>query len=176
MEQKRLFLSINFTAETKMVLQNCIETLKFQAKRGNFSNAGNLHLTLVFIGETNREDDIIKIMDTVNCPSFALTLHKSGKFAHNRGDIYWMGVTSNPDLLRLQSDLTRKLQAANFKIENRPYRPHITLGRSVVADNPKIEVPEHSFTVDRIHLMQSLQQNSNLSYLSLYEKHFDNLY
>ncbi|NCU33161.1 MAG: RNA 2',3'-cyclic phosphodiesterase [Candidatus Moranbacteria bacterium] len=172
METKKLFISVNFSAATKKVLQNCIETLKFQAKRGNFTKEDYLHLTLVFIGETNKEADIIKLMDTLDCPQFSLSLNKSGKFAHNRGDLYWLGIASNPDLLRLQSELTKKLQASGVAIENRQYRPHITLGRSVVADNPRIEVPEHEFLVDRIHLMQSLQQNGKLCYLSLYEKTF----
>jgi 2'-5' RNA ligase len=49
----RLFVAVNFDAETKSRLLAIQDKLKKQAVRGNFSKPENLHLTLIFIGETD---------------------------------------------------------------------------------------------------------------------------
>ena len=52
----RLFIAINFNDDIKEELENNIEDLKDEAKRGNFSLIDNLHLTLAFIGELDKRN------------------------------------------------------------------------------------------------------------------------
>lgn len=170
METKRLFIAINFPPDIKASMVTCIENLKIKAVRGNFTREENLHLTLAFIGESDRFADAAKIMEEIAAQPILLSFGKVGKFAHNRGDLYWLGTQHSSVLFALQSALTKKLIAAGFEIEARPFRPHITLGREVVAQNINIEVPEMSFMVNHIELMQSCRENGKLCYLTLYQK------
>lgn len=169
---KRLFVAINFPEEVKVRLAECTDQLRDCASRGNFTAPGNLHLTLAFIGQTDREEDIIGVLDdTVGSP-FELTLSKFGKFAHGRGDIYWIGVAQSPALSAMQADITKRFRSAGINIEERVFRPHITLGREVVAQEPKIQAPQATFTVSHIELMQSLREEGRLVYKPLHTKVF----
>jgi len=59
----RLFIAINFNDEIKDALCDASAELMAAAKRGRTPRRENLHLTLVFIGETTRVDDILDVME-----------------------------------------------------------------------------------------------------------------
>lgn len=172
MDSKRLFVAINFPAEVRDTLMGCIDSLKGQALRGYYTKEENLHLTVVFIGETSREKDIIRIIKELQYPAFSLSLNKIGKFAHSRGDVYWAGLAHSAPLFALHSAITSKLIGEGFNLEQRTFTPHITLGRKVVARNPKVEIPKTTFEVPQIQLMQSQNENGKLQYITLYTHQF----
>lgn len=172
----RLFIAILFSDEIKDKLCDAIDTLKQTAVRGNFTRRENLHLTLVFIGETNREDEIEKAIDAVNAQPFTLSIGGLGKFRRNGGDIYWAGVKPSNELQSVYRQLYTALTAAGFKLENREYKPHLTLGREVTLpggfdkNSLNAAVEEMSMSVSAIHLMKSERINGKLVYTSLYQK------
>lgn len=167
MATKRLFIAIAFPEEVRAYLTARIDALRQCASRGSFTRAENLHLTLVFLGDTDSMDDVKKVMEETDGTPLYLTLSRAGKFAHDRGDIYWVGVKENPALLSLQARLENSLLAAGFPIEERPYRPHITLGRGVKSENFNNKVSELSFLVTQYVLMESCNMNGRLVYNEL---------
>jgi len=167
MGTKRLFIAIAFPETVRAYLDARKEELKRAASRGNFTREDNLHLTMVFIGETDRVDDIIKILEENDAAPFDLTLSRAGKFLHNRGDIYWIGIKESPALQSLVSRLENSLRASGFSIEQRPYRPHITLGRGVKAEYFDNKVSEITFSVDQYKLMESANEEGRLVYRQL---------
>lgn len=96
----RLFIAINFEEEVKNQLCEAIEQLRESSLQGNFTGRENLHLTLVFIGETQRADDIKHAMDAVRAEPFVLKIGGLGLFKRQGGDLYWMGVEQNPRAYR----------------------------------------------------------------------------
>ena len=54
----RLFTAINFDDNIKDALSAAISELKARGIRGTFTLRENLHLTLVFLGETPRVSDV----------------------------------------------------------------------------------------------------------------------
>ena len=66
----RLFIAINFSSEEKSKLFSIIADLKKYTVGGNFTRSENLHLTLVFLGETGRLADIMSAMDKVIASAF----------------------------------------------------------------------------------------------------------
>ena len=50
----RLFVAICFSDEIKALLSSVCQKLKTQSLSGNFTRPENLHMTLAFIGESNR--------------------------------------------------------------------------------------------------------------------------
>lgn len=170
---KRLFIAIDFPQEVKAAINDCTDMLQKQAARGSFTIKDNLHLTLFFIGPTDRERDIAKVLDETVCRPFTIEINnKLDKFIHGRGDIYWLGIKQCPPLAALQADLTKRLGNIGFVDDGRPYRPHITLGRGIVAQQPQIKVPEITFEVTQIELMQSLSIDQRVLYKSIYSKNF----
>ncbi|MDR1042323.1 MAG: RNA 2',3'-cyclic phosphodiesterase, partial [Clostridiales Family XIII bacterium] len=50
----RLFIAINFSEEIKDALCETIADLRDASRRGRYTHRDNLHLTLAFIGESDR--------------------------------------------------------------------------------------------------------------------------
>ena len=70
----RLFVAICFDEPCKDVLCAAIAGLKSHARQGNFSRRENLHLTLAFLGETNRIDSAKRALGSIRAESFAMEL------------------------------------------------------------------------------------------------------
>ncbi|KIH76270.1 2'-5' RNA ligase [Geoalkalibacter ferrihydriticus] len=47
-----------------------------------------------------------------------------------RPRVFWLGLTPEEPLLRLQQDLDEKLKMIGLGSDERPFRPHLTLGRA----------------------------------------------
>lgn len=172
----RLFLAINFEESIKNELMNTITKMKKHTKQGKFTFRENLHLTLVFIGETTKVSAIRQAMDALNANSFTLSVRGIGKFRRDGGDIYWFGIDKNQQLVELQKQLSRQLSNMGFMLESREYKPHLTLGREIILDEDfdelefsKTIVPI-SMNVLKISLMKSERINGKLTYTEIYTK------
>jgi len=168
----RLFIAINFDEEVKARLLQCQESLRQASIHGNFTRPKNLHLTLVFLGETppGRVLEIQRMMDCDCAPAgpFALQFEDMGKF----GDTWWVGIRQNPALSGLYNHLSQDLKTAGFSIESRSFKPHLTLAREVILRSGVSPEKPESFTaqVAAMHLMKSERIGGKLIYTSIYEK------
>lgn len=90
MGNMRLFVAICFDEPCKDVLCAAIAGLKSHARQGNFSRRENLHLTLAFLGETNRIDSAKRALGSIRAESFAMELAGLGCFQRSGGDLWWM--------------------------------------------------------------------------------------
>lgn len=129
----RLFIAINFTPEVKEKLYQTIQDLSKEAVSGNFTRASNLHLTVAFLGEvsSNRIQDIMKVINqsVMGREAFEIEVGGLGKFINQGELLYWCGIRENETLEKLQHTLIRGLKAYKFSVDDKPFRPHITLGR-----------------------------------------------
>lgn len=172
----RLFIAINFEEEVKDRLCGAIDRLRENSLRGSFTQRENLHLTLVFIGETQRVDEIKHAMDMVYVNSFFLRIGGLGRFRRQGGDIYWMGVEGNDTLTDIYSRLSGELGQAGFRLENREYKPHLTLGREVVLresfDRGAFEssFPYMDVHTEKISLMKSERVGGRLLYTNIFDR------
>lgn len=128
----RLFISVNFDAQTVGHMLDVQKRLR-AAGKGNFTRPENLHLTLVFLGEVapDRVKTIRRVMDGLDVPVLRLCFDRVGRFRRDGGDIWWIGLAENQELLRLQRQLGRRLTEAGFALESRGFSPHITLARQM---------------------------------------------
>ena len=61
---------------------------------------------------------------------FSLTLKGCGLFRSlNDPRIIWTGTVPSDRLIQLNKSIMNGLKALNIKMEDRPYNPHLTLGR-----------------------------------------------
>ena len=161
----RLFIAIQFSDEVKSVLLGAINELRAQAEEGYFTRPENLHLTLAFIGETDRLRSVRGVIDECADESFDITIGGSGRF----GALYWAGIKRCEKLEALADRIQNGLREQGFEIENREFKPHITLARQVAADKPiRLNIPETTMSVSRISLMKSERINGKLCYTEVY--------
>ena len=170
----RLFIAVNFNDEIKDSLQKDMARFAEYALEGNFSRRENLHLTLVFIGETDDVDAVKDAMRVIDDEALTLSIHGFGRFRRDSGDIYWRGIKQNKELENIYHKLVKSLVNHGFAIDARPFKPHLTLGRQVVTapefDMYKFEktLPRLHADVNRISLMKSERVAGRLKYTEIY--------
>lgn len=173
----RLFVALCLEDDVRSLLMQATERIRKQAVRGHFTKPSNLHLTLHFLGETERFSNVYQAMDDVRMVTFPLKISGLGRFHRPEGDVMWAGVHASEALLSLHRQLSAALLARGFTVEDREYKPHLTLGRQVTLQTnwdavQQINFPSMSMTVRRMHLMKSERINGELEYTSVYERAF----
>lgn len=161
----RLFIAIRFSQEILDTLLRAQEQLRLGGARGNFSAPENLHLTLVFIGESSDVPTLRRVIDRAAGAAFPLAVSGAGRF----GELWWAGVEKNPALEALASRLREGCRKAGFQIDGKPFRAHVTLARQLKYDTPpRLNVPRTEMTVTRVSLMKSERLNGKLTYTEVY--------
>ena len=172
----RLFVAITLSEEVRDGLLKAIEDLKEASVRGNFTQQQNLHLTLVFIGETDKAKDAMRALDSVCAPPVELAFRGLGSFRRPGGSLFWIGAGSNPALAELYRRCYAEISKAGFTPENRAFKPHLTLGREVVIkdgfDPNKVsaDIPTMRMTAEKISLMKSERLGGRLVYTEIYAR------
>lgn len=94
-----------------------------------------MHLTLAFLGEVqpDRVPAVARALTDATRGTPALNLEATGLGAFpdsRRARVVWSGVEGDLDrLASLQKRLTEALRTEGFDLDDRPFRPHITLAR-----------------------------------------------
>jgi 2'-5' RNA ligase len=169
----RLFTAVNFDDTVKRRLLEAQAEIRAGSLGGNFSREENLHLTLVFLGETpgDRLPEIKRIMGQIAGPPPELNFSGLGCFSRARKELWYLEAEEGPGLERLreiQKELSSRLLGLGLPLDTRPFRAHITLGREIrTREKPgwegRIRVP-----VKRISLMKSEHRRGLLVYTELF--------
>ena len=131
--------------------------------------AHNIHLTLVFIGDVSRDRlaELEALGAAVAAPRFSLVVDRLEYWRHNR--ILWAGVGECPQALRTLVERVRQpAGAAGFRVEGRPYVPHVTLRRDARGSpaNTRIRV---DWPVTEFALVESAQRERGRAYEVLHK-------
>ncbi|HEV8607269.1 MAG TPA: RNA 2',3'-cyclic phosphodiesterase [Tepidisphaeraceae bacterium] len=133
----RLFVAIELDEPFRNHLIHLQDALRPAAPRASFTKPDNLHLTLKFIGEVEKNKvpplcDALRAVPQLN----EFPLHYTGiDLLPERGPIRILAaaVDGGDKLLTLQSAIEDACATHDIPRENRRFRPHITLAR---AHNP----------------------------------------
>ena len=131
----RAFLAIDLPASLRSVLSWAQEELKQSGADVKWVPPGNIHITLKFFGNITEAqvEDIAQAAQSVTAAQapFALMITDAGAFPSPKNPrVVWLGVGGDLAVVR---DFHRRLEAAfaslGFAPEDRPFSPHLTLGR-----------------------------------------------
>jgi 2'-5' RNA ligase len=162
----RIFIAIRFTEAFKEPIFDAQDALRDNGVRGNFTLPENLHLTLAFIGETDRVDDIKAAVKAVNFEPFEIKTGKLGCF-NGRSKIVWLGLNGEKNLKTIAADLRKNLDERGIGYDQGRFQPHITLVRQP-SDMPlDIDIESASMTVKEISVMKSERISGKLVYTEL---------
>ena len=136
MEQVRTFIAVELPDEIRDGLRRFQEELRGPiGGLVRWVNPEGIHLTLKFLGGVPMET-LGAIQDALTRSAaglspFKLRLGKPGVFPNERSPrVVWVGVEGDLDRLGiLQRRIEEKTGELGFKIEERPFTPHLTLGR-----------------------------------------------
>jgi len=124
----RLFVAIDFPDDIK----DRVGALKAEIPTARWVSRDQMHLTLFFIGETERIQAVKEALAAVKAAPFDLTLSGVGRFPP--GDrkpprVLWVGIQPQLALNHLQTRVAEGLTAIDFEAEVHPFSPHLTLAR-----------------------------------------------
>ena len=169
----RLFIAIDFPDEIKQELFEVSSELIRQADAGRIVPLENFHITLVFIGESERLQEIKDVMTSV-CrselsDSLRIILNGIGSFKSHKGYNWWVGIEENVELTRLANRLADELRLIGLSIEKRSFKPHITIARGVFTSRAiDLKLPELQHLASTISLMRSDHKNGRQVYRELF--------
>lgn len=131
---KRTFIGVKIKPDSKCkkIISSIQKELSGESIR--WTDPDNFHITLAFIGNT--EESLIPVISSVldeKCsdhPEFELTLKSLGVFKSlDDPKVLWMGLHFSEKLISLQASITNGLIEQGIKTDDKPFSPHLTLGR-----------------------------------------------
>ena len=137
----RLFVAVELpppaliaAADLSRVLQRRVSALAPQA-RFTWIPADRMHLTIRFLGEvaTTRLSPLEAALSApFDTGVFTLTLGDPGAFPPRGAPrVLWLGIDEGrAELMRLEQEVSTRLEGLRIPREERPYRPHLTLARA----------------------------------------------
>ncbi len=134
----RTFLAVDIPKEIKDSMEKIQYRLRNSLKEGmiRWTKPNSVHLTIKFFGSiSDRDIEHITglLKDSVKgFKPFELTAEKVGVFPNARQPrVLWLGITGGDNsFMTLQKQIDDDLHGIGFPREERPFRPHLTLGRT----------------------------------------------
>jgi 2'-5' RNA ligase len=131
----RVFIAIPLPQECLQALERAQKGLQSRRAEVRWASVSSIHLTLKFLGEV--APDLLPQLAlslraaVTRARSFNLSLSELGSFPNSQNPrILWCGVGGDRDnLLHLQNIVETTCGSFGFPAEERPYSPHLTLGR-----------------------------------------------
>lgn len=165
----RTFIAIPLPDEARALLGEMQKKLRSFGADVRWAANSSIHLTLKFLGEI--DPNILPRLvaqlqeGTASERSFSLRLRGMGGFPNLQNPrVIWCGLEGDlPMLESLQKRVEAVCQDAGFAPEERPYHPHLTLGRvrgkrnlQPLTEYIKIgSAEEYTFIVKNFHVYQS---------------------
>lgn len=131
----RAFIAIEISDAIKDMLGRVITHLKYSGTDVKWVDPGIIHLTLKFLGEItdDKRDDIKSSLDTLakDVKPFEMTIKDLGAFpAIERPRVIWVGLDKGSlEATDLALRIENSLSEAGFPGSDRPFSPHLTIGR-----------------------------------------------
>ncbi len=131
---KRIFIALKTEAGPE--LQRTMATFRslLGTEKIKWTDTGNIHLTFAFLGDTEEKKlRPLAIMLEKQCRGFgefSFQLKGTGVFKSFRDPrVIWIGVEPSDKLIKLNEQIVTGLKETGFPVEERQFRPHITIGR-----------------------------------------------
>jgi len=104
--------------------------LPSQAARIRWTPPANMHITLSFLGQVHeaRCDAIEQALAGIHASALHVELDGFGTF--ERTGVLFANAVQSPGLLGLAEKVVAAMEGIGFRREDRPYAPHVTLGRT----------------------------------------------
>jgi 2'-5' RNA ligase len=131
----RSFLAIELPRTIQKKIEEIQGDLKSTRADVRWVSPEKIHLTLKFFGniEESKIEPIVKSIEgsIQTTPPFSLKVKGMGAFPHLKNPrVIWMGLTNGKEnAISLQQRLEVLLEKIGFEAEDRPFQPHLTLGR-----------------------------------------------
>lgn len=191
MDAIRAFIAIELPETVRQQLDEIARQIQVRAgdnarRAVRWVPASNMHLTLKFLGEVSSGNvqSLARMLQTEaeKHSGFEMTIGELGAFPNpRRPRVIWVGSEAPGELTLLQKAIEAETRKLGYPAEERPFSPHLTLGRISQNARPdevsqvaralgEVKVGQIGrVQVDRVHLFRSDLKPSGAVYTSLYQ-------
>lgn len=132
----RAFIAISLSNEVSRALEQVLADLKRQipGREVRWVAAQNIHLTIKFLGDVSLSNvEALKSVlagEAARHSAFTFEVAGLGAFpSPKRARVIWVGVQAPDELGTLQRGIEKAVARLGYAPEERPFSPHLTLGR-----------------------------------------------
>jgi RNA 2',3'-cyclic 3'-phosphodiesterase len=127
----RLFVALDIDPEIRKRIAEFRDAMRALAPDVRWVGPETFHITLQFLGETGKLDEIRAALPEVKGASVPLSFRGTGFFPNPKSPrVFWVGIESDERLQYLANDISAALKPLGFDADAGPYKPHLTLARA----------------------------------------------
>jgi 2'-5' RNA ligase len=126
----RFFVGLDIDPEIRERIAAFRNQMRMLAPDVRWVGPATFHVTLQFLGETKKFDEIRRALKTVKAESVQLGFRGSGFFPNPKAPrVFWVGIESDEKLQTLADFVASAMRLLGFESDTDPYTPHLTLAR-----------------------------------------------
>lgn len=125
----RLFVGIDLPDEIRGSISAYMKKLDAAVPGTKWVKPESLHVTLKFIGNSEKPDEIKRALARVTGPRFEMRFRGTGFFTPRSPRVFWVGIEAPRELAALACEVESALVPLGIEKEAREYSPHLTLAR-----------------------------------------------
>ena len=127
----RLFVALDIDADIRDRIADFRNQMRPLAPDVRWVGPETFHVTLQFLGETKKLDEIQRALRQVKGSPIAIAFRNAGFFPNPKSPrVFWVGIEADEHLQELVSSIARVLQPLGFERDAGPFKPHLTLARA----------------------------------------------
>jgi 2'-5' RNA ligase len=127
----RLFVALDSDPEIRQRVTHFRDEMRKLAPGVRWVGPETFHVTLQFLGETPKVEEIKAALATVKAVPVTITFRGAGFFpTPQRARVFWVGIESGKELQSLADSVGAALAPLGFKRDAGLYNPHLTLARA----------------------------------------------
>ena len=127
----RLFVALDIDSEVRRRITEFRNQMRPLAPDVRWVDQETFHITLQFLGETNRLDEIQRALQSVRAAPIELSFRNTGFFPSPKSPrVFWVGIEADQNLQEVVNSVGQVLRPLGFEPDAAPFTPHLTLARS----------------------------------------------
>ena len=127
----RLFVALDIDPQVRERIGEFRDQMRAYAPDVRWVGPETFHITLQFLGETQKLDEIRNALQQIKCATVALTFRGIGFFPTPKSPrVFWVGIEADENLQQLASSIGTALKPLSFERDKGPFKPHLTLARA----------------------------------------------
>jgi len=127
----RLFVALDIAADIRERITTFRSQMRMLATDVRWVGPETFHITLQFLGETKKLDEIRHALKELKCAPTSLAFRGAGFFPNPKSPrVFWVGIEGDQNLQTLAEAVANAVQPLGFERDAGPFTPHLTLARS----------------------------------------------
>jgi len=127
----RLFVALDIDPDIRERIGAFRNQMRMVAPDVRWVGPETFHVTLQFLGETKKVDEVRRALKEVKAEAMQLTFRGAGFFPNPKTPrVFWVGIESDQRLQTLADSVASATRPLGFERDVGPYTPHLTLARS----------------------------------------------